>query len=305
VSAQLAEGIQARDLPGERDLDLDRTASPAPAGRTVAAAVAGVMLVAALAGAGVRGVLLGPAASQDTAVTARLVLRDVLLQPEPVAMLRLTVDGVTEARLTGLSVGGGGLSATLDDARALPPRAGGPATEVRARLRCKRRTDQTPVAAAIELHQAGTAIGVGEVVVVGRLSQAGGVCRTADERLPDGWQEPVPVSSARVSGDGLELRVRDLVSTDEVVGAVYGADLFAAREVGARAQDGTRTVRLDPPPERGCDHEAADLPAGVGLRIVGPAEQPRVRYAAVGPVLARWLAPLRAGACTGEGQGSQ
>lgn len=303
TSTEVAEGTPGPAPAPETELDLDGARPPGRIRRPFAAGLVAAALLAGLAGAGVRGVLLGPAVSSSDAVSARLTLRDVQLRPEPVAILRLTVTGVSASRLTALSIGGGGLQATLSESRALESTGDRLETEVTAQLRCRLRTAQTPVAAVVQVDAAGTAVGVGDVVTVGRVAQPGGVCRFADERLPDGWQDPVDVVSASVPrNDQLELRVRGLAVSDRVIGGVSGAELFQVERADRRA-DGSTVILLAAAPPRICGQQPpSELPAGVGLRVLGPSQSSRLRYAAAGPIVASWVAWQRARPCDAEGQ---
>lgn len=266
-----------------------------------------MVLLAGLAGAGMRAGTAAAGPDLPAPPAARLELRDVLLRPGPVAVLRLTVTAAPGVRIQGLSIAGGGLRATEQDSRPVEAAGGATAFDIAAAVDCSGPAAQTLVASAVLLIDAGGRAPAGdafahevEVVQVGRLGQLGGACRSAQERLPDGWQDPVEVVHAAVRNGVLLVRVRGLAATDQVPAGTAGAESYPVGE-GARAADGTRTLRLHPPPPRTCGQPVAgSLPAGFGLRVVAPGRPPRARYAAAGLAAARWVAQLRRRPCTAE-----
>ncbi len=294
------------------EVDLDaREEAPARARRPFPIVLVVAALAALLVSAGVRSAVdRPPPLPPSPSVSATAGLRDVVLDPDPTALLDVTVQnqgrdvlvvdavttrtaGVPESRTAAPRTVPPGSAAVLevrmpircpDVAEGEPP----PAVRVDARILTGTRDGD---GAAQEPAGGGEPRAVG-AVPLGELARFGGTCSSADAALPRGWRSVLPATVVRADDDGLRLRVSGPPDAEPLLLLDPDPDGWlspgSTRVTAGSAGDITVDVGR---PEIQCDRpREAPLPTTVTLFFRDPPSgPPRPHLVRVGTNLSSWL----------------
>lgn len=313
TAPRLAEPLGHRlgDAPGSwLDLDLDAAPAVRPARRRpfrtalIAAAALGAVAGAALAGSTVDAPFHPPPATG-----AVLILDNVALSPNPVAVLRLTLEnhGRKGQVAEEVTVSGGGILPTTSRlGRSLAPDV---ATDSRITVPLDCPAGQTfsgTVTAVIHLRTPGLRGGATEIraVPAGRASEIGGLCSAADAGLPSGWRTTAHATTWKLSGQDLDLVVTDLPRGVEGLVAVEadGVLLPPPRIVPGGAAGSLHLVVGPPVP--GCRDGGLRpvVPTGLQLRVRTGTGLGSV-YVPLGASLSKWLMDAYVRSCPSRPDG--
>jgi hypothetical protein len=127
------------------------------------------------------------------------------------------------------------------------------------------------------------------------LSGLGGICSQLDNALPNGWQAPLPVITAKQQGDDLEITMADL-SGAPIAGILDDHELLPTVFVGnqlvpssGQLTPGKPTkIELQGPPPCLAFSGRTPIPSTIGLLAQG-AEGVKQRLVLVGPALVNWI----------------
>lgn len=293
------------------DLDLD-VGEPAPVRRRhpFGAAIALATLLGLTTGGVVASVTRpAPAVAASSALTASSRLQGVLLDPDPVAVVDVTVTGTGREPVTVVSVTAVGPDGARSDAgvfeRVLEPGRVDTLT-VRVPLTCRDRgTGQKPPVVTVGVRGPGLVQGPapegtapegtggadpqGRVVAdpTGRLSRIGGLCTAADAALPPGWRDRLPGRIVARSASSLTIEVSG-EPPGPLIPFMQGKLSLEPDRAQTTAGPPLR-VTLFPPVVRDCSQVAGSLPTTLPMLAVPEGRPPVEVLIQVGPELAGWL----------------
>jgi hypothetical protein len=305
----------------EIDLDALPRYPPDPAGTAPAphaAARHGRTFRAALVAAAVAGVLAGtllssagtpPPPPVPGRLLAVLQLRGVVLDPQPSAVLQLTVQNAGGVRqvIDDVSVSGGGVPGVVVPIGHDLPSRSEDATQITVPLGCGRGRAGGTVTAQVRLREMSSGPKLTTATVraqpVGRLGDDGALCSAADLDLPQGWREPARATSWTLSGDTVHVAVAGLpTDVTDLVSVQADGVLLPSSGIGA-ITGGTADLELTPPTP-GCRDGGTRpvAPTGLQLLVLGP-KGLRFAYLPLGPSVAEWLMDAYVKACPSRPQG--
>lgn len=314
----------------EVDLDVEHPAPP-PRRRPLVAGAVVAALVGLVAASALRSAVTEPPAPTAPAVTAWAQVRTVEDGDATgggtdgralVVLLTVANRGTTDRLVTTVDVAGArsagpgtqvaprrGSGPGAEPDRALPgtvlrplpltvPAGSTAVTALRLPLDC---TGSAPGAGAglelgVRLADATTPVAA---VLVGALAGPDGACAALAAGRPDGAGAPMSVAAAAFTASSARIVLEGLPATAAVTGvAADGVSVPLVRTEGPPdGAAGRRTLVLGPP-SPGCTAAARGvLPTGLQLEVDDGGTR-TVRYAAVGPDLARWLLTARCPAAT-------